>query len=63
MNVVTGNYIIQHSQTISLLGLKQPVLPTKAITIKFEQEIPIMASMRDVPDGTWHIKTVCSGHI
>jgi hypothetical protein len=62
VNVIAGSNVIQHREAIAFSRLEQPVLPALAIPFKLKQELPIMASMGDVPDGAWNVEAISSWH-
>ena len=56
-------HVIENAETISLAGLEKPSDPSTAIPGEFEQEIPLVASMSDVPNTTGDMISVRPGHM
>lgn len=50
MHVVGCGDIVKHAQAEALPGLKKPVSLATAVARELKQEIPAMASVRDMPD-------------
>ena len=63
VDVVRGNCVVQYRQTISTPCLIKPVDPASPIPGKLEKKLPLVTTVRDMPDVTWQNVPVCSCHI
>ena len=50
MNVIRGDPAIQHTQAKALSGLKKPIDPGLTIASKLQQKLPLVTTMRQVPN-------------
>ena len=62
VNMVAGYDEIKNGKAVACSGFKQPVTPANPIAFEFQQKFAIMASMSDVSDELWNVKTVGPGH-
>jgi hypothetical protein len=62
VNVITGGNVIQNRQTVPFSCLVQPVSPAQSVMLKLEQELPVMASVREVPNSVGRVKAIGSRH-
>ena len=61
--MVTRDHVVQDGQFIPLLGLVQPLQIAMAILRELQEELPLMASMSNMPDVPWDIMSFCSRHM
>jgi len=50
MNVVGSDHVIQHAQSKALAGFEEPTDPSLPVTGKFQQELPLMAAVGQMPE-------------
>jgi hypothetical protein len=62
MNMIAGCNVVQNRYSMSLPGLKQPVLPAATVPFEPEQKFSIMAAMSDMPDRAWNKKSIGPWH-
>jgi hypothetical protein len=62
VNMIAGCDVVQDGQAIAFTRLKQPVLPAQPIAFKLQEELPIMTSVSDVPDGARQVIAIGSRH-
>jgi hypothetical protein len=63
MNMIGGDGIVKYWQTIAFLRFKQPIEPSLPVTGKFEKKLPFVTPVGNVPDLTWNMMTIGSGHV
>ena len=54
--------LVEHTKPKALLRLEQPAKIVLPIPRKFQEECPLMATMRDVPDLARQKMAVVAGH-
>ena len=60
--MIGGNGIVQDYQSIPFLCCMKPLQPPFAVLCKFEQKLPFMASVGDVPYLARDVMSFCSCH-
>ena len=63
MDVIRGEYIIQHAEPVTLLCLKRPLQPSPTVSGELQKEFLFMAPMGYVLYVTGQIMSVCSRHL
>jgi len=54
--------VIQYPQSITFRRLEQPVTPTATVFTELEQELALMAAVREVSDVTWQEDSIGARH-
>jgi hypothetical protein len=62
MNMVAGCNVVQNRKSVSLFGLKQPVLPATAVFIELQEKLSIVAAVSNMPDRAWNKKSIGPRH-
>ena len=62
MDVIGGDHVIQEMQTLLTARLFQPIQISSSISIESQQEILLVAPMRDVPNLARQIASIRSRH-
>ena len=57
-----GDHAIQYHQVAALLRLEQPLHPSMTIPGESQEKLPLVASMREMPDMPRNIMAMCSCH-
>ena len=63
MDVIGSDAVVKNILAITLLRLEQPVNPPLTISHKLEKKLFLMAPVRNVPDSSWNVMTIGSGHL
>jgi hypothetical protein len=58
MDVIRSHHVIQHTQAKPFSGLKKPIDPSLTITSKLQEKLPLVTTMRQVPDLSSQIMPV-----
>ena len=59
MNVIGGHHVIEHAQAKALTGFKEPADPGLPVTGKFQQKLPRMTAVRQMPDLSPQVIPMC----
>ncbi len=54
--------VVEDLKLVSHPGLKKPIDPILPVTGKFEEKLPLMAPVGNVPDMTWKKVAIGSWH-
>jgi len=49
MDVIGGAHVIQHTEAKTFSGFKEPAEPCKSVLHKFQQKLPPVAAMSQMP--------------
>lgn len=60
--MIGRHHVIEDLQSIPFPGLIQPLQIAMPIPREFEQELPLVASVGNVPDVSRNEMSLCSGH-
>jgi hypothetical protein len=61
--MIGGHHEVEHAKPESLSHLKEPPNVTSPIARKFQEELPLVATMREVPDSAGQKITVGARHL
>lgn len=62
VDMVASDDVVENGQPIPLMCLEQPVSPTDSVTPEFQQEVPVMTTMGQVPYTTRNVDAFGSWH-
>jgi hypothetical protein len=62
MDVVGGDDVIEHAQPVTLPRFVQPAQIAAPVACEFEQERPVVAAVRDVPELARHMMAIRARH-
>lgn len=51
--MIRGDGVVEDLELVSLSGLKKPIDPILPVAGKFEEKLPLMAPVGNVPDMPW----------
>ena len=63
VDMVRDDNIIKNFQTKSFLLFIQPMKITISVFREFQEKLLLMASMGNMPDTTWYMMSICTGHV
>jgi len=63
VNVVRGHHVVEHAQAVTFLCLEKPLEITAAVPGKLEQEFLFVAAMRNMPNTSRNVMSICPRHI
>jgi hypothetical protein len=62
MNVVAGDGVVEHAEAIALAGFVEPGPPAAVVARKSQEELAVMAAVRDVPEVSGNEVPMDAGH-
>lgn len=62
MLLLVGGDVIENRQTVLLPGLKQPMPPSLAVSLKTKQKLPVVTAVRQVPDRSRQEEAIGARH-